>query len=109
MSRSDLRAHICHKYHKLYLWRKNFHVEKFQLSIQNLNNLWSFIEVDAVFVPNATITTLYKVIITRQFVIVNMKDIQLANVSVSGPTNTLPDLHHVHTCIPPPDSCILIQ
>ena len=23
------RAHICHKYHKLYLWRKNCHVEKF--------------------------------------------------------------------------------
>ena len=77
--------------------------------MQNLNNLWSFIEVDAVFVPNTTITTLYKVITTRQFVIVYMKDLQLANVSVSGPTNTLPDLHHVHTCIPPPDSCILIQ
>ena len=28
------------------------HVEKFQLSIQNLNNLWSFIEAYAVFVPN---------------------------------------------------------
>ena len=26
-------------------------MEKFQLSIQNLNNLWSFIEVYAVFVP----------------------------------------------------------
>ena len=25
---------------------KNCHVEKFQLSIQNLNNLWSFIEVN---------------------------------------------------------------
>ena len=23
------RAHICQKYHKLYLWRKNCHVEKF--------------------------------------------------------------------------------
>ena len=46
------RAHICHKYHQIYLWRKNCHVEKFQLSIQNLNNLWSFIEVYAVFVPN---------------------------------------------------------
>ena len=23
------RAHICHKYHKLYLWRRNCHVEKF--------------------------------------------------------------------------------
>ena len=31
---------------------KNCHVEKFQLSILNLNNLWSFIEVKAFFVPN---------------------------------------------------------
>ena len=31
---------------------KNCHVEKFQLSLQNLNNLWSFIKVYAVFVPN---------------------------------------------------------
>ena len=46
------RAHICHEYHELYLWKKNCNVEKFQLSIQNLNNLWSFIEVYAVFVPN---------------------------------------------------------
>ena len=28
---------------------KNCHVEKFRLSILNLNNLWSFIEVLAVF------------------------------------------------------------
>ena len=28
------------------------HVEKFQLSILDLNNLWSFIEVYAGFVPN---------------------------------------------------------
>ena len=27
-------------------------VEKFQLSVQNLNNLWTFIEVYAVFAPN---------------------------------------------------------
>ena len=27
-------------------------ITKFQLSILNLNNLWSFIEVEAVFVPN---------------------------------------------------------
>ena len=40
------------EYHQIYLWRKNCHVEKFQLSIQNLNNLWSFIEVYATFVPN---------------------------------------------------------
>ena len=31
---------------------KNCHVEKLQLSIQNLNNLWSFIDVSAVFVLN---------------------------------------------------------
>ena len=31
---------------------KNCDVEKFQLSIQNVNNFWSFIEVYAVFVPN---------------------------------------------------------
>ena len=45
-------AHICHKYHELYSWRKYCHVEKFGLSIKNLNNLWSFIKVYAVFVPN---------------------------------------------------------
>ena len=28
------------------------YMEKFQLSLQNLNNLWSFIEVYAVLVPN---------------------------------------------------------
>ena len=28
-----IRAHICHEYHGLYLWRKNCHVEKFQLSM----------------------------------------------------------------------------
>ena len=33
-------------------WRKNCHVEKFQLPIQNLNTLWSFIEVYNAFVPN---------------------------------------------------------
>ena len=30
---------------------KNCHVEKFGLSKKNLNNLWSFIKVYAVFVP----------------------------------------------------------
>ena len=48
----QVRAHICHKYHKLYLWRKICHVEKFQISVKNLNNLWSFIEIYAVFVLN---------------------------------------------------------
>ena len=33
------------KYHKLYLWRKICHVEKYQISVKNLNNLWSFIEI----------------------------------------------------------------
>ena len=46
------RAHICHEYHELYSWRKNCLMEKFGLSIKNLNNLWSFIKVYAVFVPN---------------------------------------------------------
>ena len=46
------RAHICHEYHELHSSRKNCHVEKFQLPIQNLNNLWSFIEVHNSFVPN---------------------------------------------------------
>ena len=41
---------ICHEYHGYIRGEKT--VEKFQLSIQNLNNLWSFIEVYAVFVPN---------------------------------------------------------
>ena len=39
------RPHICHRYHRLYPWRKICHVEKFS----NLNNLWSFIEIYAVF------------------------------------------------------------
>ena len=43
------RAHICQKYHKLYLWRKICHVEKFQIPVKNLSNLWSFIEIYAVF------------------------------------------------------------
>ena len=31
---------------------KNWHVEKFQIPVKNLNNLWSFIEIYAVFVLN---------------------------------------------------------
>ena len=46
------RPHICHRYHRLYPWRKICHVEKFQISVNNLNNLWSFIEIYAVFVLN---------------------------------------------------------
>jgi len=47
-----VRPHICHGYHGLYLWRKICHVEKFQISVKNLNNLWSFIEIYALFVLN---------------------------------------------------------
>ena len=46
------KPHICHGYHGLYLWRKFCHVEKFQISVKNLNNLWRFIEIYAVFVLN---------------------------------------------------------
>ena len=45
-----VRAHICHRYHRLHPWRKICHVEKFQISVKNLNNLWSFIQIYAVFV-----------------------------------------------------------
>ena len=46
------RTHICHVYHGLFPWRKICHMEKFQISVMNLNNLWSFIEIFAVFVLN---------------------------------------------------------
>ena len=51
-SQKIYRAHICHEYHELHSWRKNCHVEKFQLPIQKLNNLWSYIEVHNAFVSN---------------------------------------------------------
>ena len=35
-----------------YICGENLFVEKFQMSVKNLNNLWSFIEIYAVFVPN---------------------------------------------------------
>ena len=44
------KLHICHGYHGSYLWRKFCHVEKFQIFVKNLNNLWRFIEIYAVFV-----------------------------------------------------------
>ena len=47
-----IRPHICHRYHTLYPWRKICLVEKLQISVKNLNNLWSFIEIYAVFVKN---------------------------------------------------------
>ena len=50
--RGGSRAQMCHEYHELYYWRKKCHVEIFGLSIKNLNNLWSFIKVYAIFVPN---------------------------------------------------------
>jgi len=46
------RPHSCHRYHRLYPLRKICHVEKFQISVKNLNNLWSFIKIYAVFVLN---------------------------------------------------------
>ena len=46
------KAHICHGYHGLYPWRKICHLEKFQISVKNLNNLWSFIDIYAVFLLN---------------------------------------------------------
>ena len=46
------RPHIYHRYHRFYLWRKPCHVEKFQISVKNSNNLLSFIEIYAVFVLN---------------------------------------------------------
>ena len=53
------RPHICHKYHKLYLWIKICHVEKFQISVKNLNNLWSFIEIYAVCVLNLCVMNVW--------------------------------------------------
>ena len=47
-----VRPHICHWYHRLYPWRNICHVEKFQISVKNLNNLWCFIEIYAFFVLN---------------------------------------------------------
>ena len=47
-----IRPHICHRYHTLYPWRKIYLVGKFQISVKNLNNLWSFIEIYAIFVTN---------------------------------------------------------
>ena len=46
------RTHICHRYHRLYPWRKICLVEKFHISAKNLNNLLSFIKIYAVFVLN---------------------------------------------------------
>ena len=46
------KLHICHGYHGSYLWRKFCHVEKFQIFVKNLNDLWRFIEIYAVFVLN---------------------------------------------------------
>ena len=44
-SRISFRPHICHGFHGLYLWGKSCIVEKFQISVKNLNNLWRFIEI----------------------------------------------------------------
>ena len=47
-----IRPHICQGYHGLYLWRKFCHVEKSQISVMNLNKLWHFIGIYAIFVLN---------------------------------------------------------
>ena len=36
----NVRAHICHKYHKLYFWRKNCHVKKF---LRNFEKFWEIL------------------------------------------------------------------
>ena len=46
------RPHICHGYHGLQLGKKFCHVKKFQISVKNLNNLWHFIKIYAVFILN---------------------------------------------------------
>ena len=52
VARLQQTSYICHRYHRLYPWRKICHVEKFQISVKNLNNLWSFTEIYAVFILN---------------------------------------------------------
>ena len=37
------RAHICHEYHKLYLWRKKCHVEKFWENLRNFGKFWEIL------------------------------------------------------------------
>ena len=34
------RAHICQKYHKLYLWTKNCHVAKFWEILEKFGEIW---------------------------------------------------------------------
>ena len=46
------RPHICHRYQRLYLWRKICNVEKFQNFVKKLNKLWSCIHIYADFVLN---------------------------------------------------------
>ena len=64
------RAHVCHEYHELYSWRKNCHVEKFQLSMYDncvqlkisphvetfQHNWWGFIAVYVVVLLNLLFT-----------------------------------------------------
>ena len=37
------RAHICHEYHKLYLWGGKFHVEKFWEILGNFEKFWEIL------------------------------------------------------------------
>ena len=49
----NTRAHIFSRLSRIIFVEKNHNIwKKFGLSIKNLNNLWSFIKVYAVFVPN---------------------------------------------------------
>ena len=41
---------ICHGYHNLYVGRKICHVERFQISIKSLTNLWRFYQIMPFFV-----------------------------------------------------------
>ena len=37
------RTYICHKFHKLYLWRKNCHVEKFWENLRHFGKFWEIL------------------------------------------------------------------
>ena len=49
---SCMQLVLMYGYHGLYLWSKNWHLEKFQIPVKNLNKIWSFIDIYAVFVLN---------------------------------------------------------
>ena len=50
ISSQQSRPDICHEYHELYLWRKNCHVEKFQLSMyKNCGDIENFSTCEEIF------------------------------------------------------------